>query len=74
MCRGAWWATVNGVSKNLTQLNACVHARARTHTHTHTTHTEEAGIITCLNFQSSTKNKIVLLYSTLENISTCRID
>ena len=55
-----------------------MHARARahthTHTHTHTTHTEEAGIITCLNFQSSTKNKIVLLYSTLENISTCRID
>ena len=73
MYRGAWWATVNGVSKNLTQLSACVNVRAHTHTHTHT-HTEEAAIITCLNFQSSIKNKIVLLDSTLENISTCRID
>ena len=32
MHRGAWWATVHGVAKNLTQLS--------THTHTHTyTHT-----------------------------------
>ena len=42
MDRGAWWATVNGIQKSWTLLNACIcarthtHARARTHTHTHT--------------------------------------
>ena len=29
--RGAWWATVHGVAKSLTQLSAHTH----THTHTH---------------------------------------
>ena len=37
MNRGAWWATVYGVTKSWTWLSA--HACARTHTHTHT-HTQ----------------------------------
>ena len=44
MHRGAWWATVHGVSKSQTQLSMCVclctHAHVHTHTHTHKhTHT-----------------------------------
>ena len=44
MDRGAWWATVHGVTKNQTQLNACVCARvhARTHTHTHEVKTQSS--------------------------------
>ena len=34
MYRGAWWATVHGVTKSRTQLSARVHTRAHTHTHT----------------------------------------
>ena len=38
MDRGAWRATVHGVSKELDRTSTCmcVHARTRTHTHTHT--------------------------------------
>ena len=32
--RGAWWATVHGVSKNLIRLS--MHAHTHTHTHIHT--------------------------------------
>ena len=42
MDRGAWWATVRGVTKlNMTEQLA----RARTHTHTHTQNIK-AGILT----------------------------
>ena len=38
MDRGAWWATVHGVTKSWTQLS--MHTRTHAHTHTHTrTHT-----------------------------------
>ena len=36
MDRGAWWATVYGVTKSWTQLSAWAHACTRAHTHTHT--------------------------------------
>ena len=39
MDRGAWWATVHGVTKSWTQLSMHTRARAHTHTHTHT-HTQ----------------------------------
>ena len=32
--RGAWWATVHGVTKSQTPLNT--HVQTHTHTHTHT--------------------------------------
>ena len=36
MDRGAWWATVHGVSKSWTRLKELtVHTHAHTHTHTH---------------------------------------
>ena len=35
MDRGAWQATVHGVTKNWTQLSLCTCAHAHTHTHTH---------------------------------------
>ena len=34
MDRGAWWATVHGVTKSQTWLSLCVCARTHTHTHT----------------------------------------
>ena len=44
MDRGAWWATVHGVTKSQTQLNECMHTHTYTYTHTHTyiiyTHTQ----------------------------------
>jgi len=41
MDRGAWWATVHGVTKRQTQLkqlsmHACTHRHTQTQTHTHT--------------------------------------
>ena len=38
MNRGAWWATVHGVTKSWTQLSdgVLMHAHGHTHTHTHT--------------------------------------
>ena len=36
MERGAWWATVHGVTKSWTRLRGWMHTRAHTHTHTHT--------------------------------------
>ena len=38
MDRGAWWATVHGVTKSLTWLSNCMHmhTHARVHTHKHT--------------------------------------
>ena len=38
MDRGAWWATVYGITQSRTQLSD-QRARARAHTHTHT-HTQ----------------------------------
>ena len=35
MDRGAWQATVPGVTKNWTRLNTHTHTRTHTHTHTH---------------------------------------
>ena len=35
MDRGAWWATIYGITKSRTQLSD-QHTRAHTHTHTHT--------------------------------------
>ena len=35
MDRGAWQATVHGVTKNWTQLSLCTCVRTHTHTHTH---------------------------------------
>ena len=41
MGRGAWRATVCGITQSWTRLSTCACARARTHTHTHThTHTK----------------------------------
>ena len=34
MVRGAWWATVHGVTKSRTQMSK--HTQIHTHTHTHT--------------------------------------
>ena len=34
--RGAWWATVHGVTKSLTQLSKHTHTHTHTHTQTHT--------------------------------------
>ena len=34
--RGAWWATVHGVTKNQTQLSHLICTHTHTHTHTHT--------------------------------------
>ena len=34
MDRGAWWATIYGVTKSRTRLGDWAHARARVHTHT----------------------------------------
>ena len=34
MDRGAWQATVHGVTKSWTQLSVCAHRGAHTHTHT----------------------------------------
>ena len=40
--RGAWWATIHGVTKSQTPLRNWARVRARAHTHTHThTHTEQ---------------------------------
>ena len=36
MYRGAWRATVHGLTKSRTLLSACVRAHTYTHTHTHT--------------------------------------
>ena len=36
MSRGAWWATVHGVAKNLTQVSTNTHTHTHTHTYTHT--------------------------------------
>ena len=36
MDRGAWWATVHGVTESQTQLSVPAHAYTHTHTHTHT--------------------------------------
>ena len=36
MDRGAWWATVHGVTKSPTQLSTCACTHTHTHTHTHT--------------------------------------
>ena len=33
MERGAWWATVHGITKSRTQLSMCVHACTYTHRH-----------------------------------------
>ena len=35
MDRGAWWATVHGVTKSWTQLGMCVCTHTHTHIHTH---------------------------------------
>ena len=40
MDRGAWRATVHGVTKSQTQLSTCVHTHTHAHTRTHT-HKEE---------------------------------
>ena len=36
MDRGAWRATVHGVTKSRTRLSVRMHAHVHTHTHTHT--------------------------------------
>ena len=36
MDRGAWQATVHGITKSQTRLSTHTHPRAHTHTHTHT--------------------------------------
>ena len=36
MDRGAWWTTVHGTAKSLTQLSDWAHMCVHTHTHTHT--------------------------------------
>ena len=34
--RGAWWATIHGITKSQTCLSTHTHVRTHTHTHTHT--------------------------------------
>ena len=41
MDRGAWRATIQGVTKSWTQLSTCARVVSHTHTHTHT-HDERA--------------------------------
>ena len=50
MERGAWWATVHGVTKTWTRLRGWMRARAHTHTHTHT-HTRSCASL----YSSSSK-------------------
>ena len=67
MDRGAWWATVHGVTKMDIIEHACAHTH--THTHTHTFSFEKACIVFVLSIQyhllnhSSTVKYIGLLPS-----------
>ena len=53
MDRGAWWATVQGVTKSQTQLTVSAH----THTHTHTSKTKSSYIFRNI-FKANTRKRI----------------
>ena len=72
MDRGAWWATVHGVTKSWTWLSDWVHAhactRVRTHTHTHT-HTTRLQVSTTKTQLSTIRTRVLYMLPLLPPLS-----